>query len=170
MRTILTAAALVCAAGLAGAADTKFESKEGQFKAAFPGTEAPKTTMTKAGGLDLSITILEKDKKTGYAVIYSDMDPMKVQAAPAAKLLEGGEKGLVDNFKAKVTKSEVTTFKSNGKEYPAREIMAERDDLNLRLTLIMVDNRLYQVFVVGRKDVVGGKEADDFVKSVEITK
>lgn len=170
MRTILTAAVLACAGGLAAAADTKYESKEGQFKAAFPGAEAPKTTVTKAGGLDLSITIAEKDKKTGYAVIYSDLDAKAVQGAPAAKLLEGGQKGLADNFKAKIVNGTETQFKTNGKEYPAREIMAEKDDLSLRVTLILVDTRLYQVFVVGPKDVVTGKEADDFVKSVEITK
>ncbi len=118
MRTILTVAVLVCAGGLAAGQDKKFESKEGKFSAKFPGTEAPKTTVTKAGGLDLSITIVEKDKKTGFAVIYSDLSADVVKAAPAAKLLEGGEKGLADNFKAKVTKSGETKFTANGKDYP----------------------------------------------------
>lgn len=170
MRTILAATVLVCAGGLAAGQDKAFDSKEGRFSAKFPGTEAPKTTVTKAGGMDLSITIVEKDKKTGFAVIYSDLGADVVKAAPAAKLLEGGEKGLAENFKAKVTKSGETKFKANGKDYPAREIMAEKEDLHLRVTIILVDNRLYQVFVVGPKDLVTSKEADDFLKSFELAK
>ena len=93
-----------------------------------------------------------------------------IKAAPAGKLLEGGEKGLVDTFKATVTKAAETKFTSNGKDYPAREITAKKDDLNMRVTLILVDNRLYQVFVVGAKELVDGAEADAFMKSFELMK
>jgi hypothetical protein len=172
MRTLLAVAALAVGVGGLVAQDDKkadakaFESKDGKFKATFP-TE-PKEIKQKASGLDLVITIAEKGKDGGYAVIYSDMPAEVVKAAPAAKLLEGGEKGLVDNFKAKVTKSKETTF---GKQkYPAREILGEKDTLHLRVTIILADNRLYQVFVVGPKDMVTGKEADAFFESFEITK
>ncbi|MFM8274246.1 MAG: hypothetical protein ACKODX_18210 [Gemmata sp.] len=170
MRTMFTALAFVVFAGaLTATAADRYESKEGKYGAKFPGDEKPKSVSQKAGGLDLNITIVEKGKG-GFAVIYSDMPADVVKAAPAAKLLEGGEKGLVDNFKAKVTKSGETKFKSGDKEYPARDILAEKDDLNLRVTIILVDNRLYQVFVVGPKDMVTGKDADDFFKSFELTK
>ena len=169
MRTMLTVATLVLFVGALSADDKKFESKEGKFSAKFPGEDKPKAVSQKAGALDLYITIVEKSKG-GFAVIYSDMPADVVKAATPAKLLEGGEKGLVENFKAKVSKSGETKFKSNGKEYPAREIVAEKDDLHLRVTIVLVDNRLFQVFVVGPKDMVTGKEADDFFKSFELAK
>jgi hypothetical protein len=164
---MLAAAMLMLFTGLVVAQDKKFESKEGKFSAKFPGE--PKTVNQKAGGLDLSITIVEKGKG-GFAVIYSDMPADIVKGAPADKLLAGGEKGLVDNFKAKVTKSGEMKFKGNGKEYPGREILAEKDDLHLRVNIILVDNRLYQVFIVGPKEMVTGKEADEFIKSFELAK
>jgi hypothetical protein len=167
MRTILAAALLAaCAGGLAGQDKKdakKFESKDGKFTATFPAE--PKTITQKAGDLNLVITIVEKGK-TGYAVIYSDIPADKVKAAGPAKLLEGGEKGLVDQFKAKVTKSKETTV---GKQkYPAREIIGEKDDLHLRVTIILAENRLFQVFVVGPKETITAKEADDFFSSFEI--
>ncbi|AMV30291.1 hypothetical protein VT84_38220 [Gemmata sp. SH-PL17] len=170
MRTMFTVAALMVFVGTVGADDKKFESKEGKFSVKFPGDEKPKALTPKAGGLDLNITIVEKGKN-GFAVIYSDMPADVIKGATPPKLLEGGEKGLVDIFKAKVNKSAETKFKANGKEFPAREIFAEKDSLNLRVTLVLVENRLYQVFVVSEaKDVVTGKEAEDFVKSFELAK
>lgn len=168
LKTICTAAALLVFAGaLCGQEAKKYDSKEGKFGAKFPGE--PKTVSQKAGGLDLVITIVEKGSG-GYAVIYSDMPADVVKAAPAEKLLEGGEKGLVDNFKAKVTDSKKSEFESGGKKYPAREITAEKENLTLRIKIILVDNRLYQVFVVGPKEQATGKEADEFIKSFELAK
>ncbi|VTR90745.1 Uncharacterized protein OS=Pseudanabaena biceps PCC 7429 GN=Pse7429DRAFT_4512 PE=4 SV=1 [Gemmata massiliana] len=169
MRTMFTVAALVVFVGTVGADDKKFESKEGKFSVKFPGDEKPKVLAQKAGGLDLNITIAEKGK-SGFAVIYSDMPADVIKAATPSKLLEGGEKGLVDNFKAKVSKSAETKFTANGKDHPARDITAEKDDLHLQVKIILVDNRLYQVFVVGPKEAVAGKEAEEFLKSFELAK
>ncbi len=145
--------------------DKKYESKEGKFSAVFP--DKPMTQNTKAGGVDLNITIVEK-AGAGYAVIYSDLPADQVKAAKAKDLLDGGEKGLVTNFKAKVTKTKDSEF---GKQkYPAREIYGEKDSIQLRITIILADNRLYQVFVVGTKDAITAKETDEFFKSFEITK
>lgn len=158
---------IVLAGGFCTFADDakKFASKDGKFGAKFP--DEPKVITQKAGDIPMVITIVEKGKG-GFAVIYSDMPAEIVKAAPAAKLLEGGETGLVSNFKAKVTKSGEITFKSGDKKYPAREIIAEKDDLHLRVTIILAGNRLYQVFVVGPKELITGKEADEFFKSFEI--
>ena len=169
MRTILAAVVLVCAGGLAAAQEAKYESKEGRFRAKFPGKDEPKLTEAKADGMPLKIYMVEKDKKVAFAVIHSDLSADAAKAEPKV-LLEGGEKGLVDNFKAKVTKSGEVKFSSNGKDYPAREIVAEKEDLHLRVTIILAGNRLYQVFVAGPKDLVAGKEADEFLKSFELTK
>jgi hypothetical protein len=166
MRTALAAAVFILSAtGLAAQAAKTYESKEGKYAVGFPGT--PKTETKKSGAVDLNISIVEKGSG-GFAVIYSDMPAEVVKAAKPKDLLDGGEKGLVDNFKAKVSSSKNVEF---GKQkYPAREILAEKEEIHLRITIILADNRLYQVFVVGPKELTGGKEADEFFKSFEIKK
>ena len=153
------------AAGVGAQDDKKYESKEGRFRVAFPGT--PKTVTRKTNDIDVNIVIVGRGKG-GLAVIYSDLPPEKVKTAKPKDLLDGGEKGLINNFKAKVTSSKDVEF---GKEkYPARELVGEKDAVHLRITLVLAGNRLYQVFVAGPKELVNGKEADDFIKSFEITK
>lgn len=171
LKTVLTVAVMVVFAGALSGQDKKFDSKEGKFSAKFP--IEPKVVPQKAGGLDLYITIAEKEKekdKLGFAVIYCDLPPDVVKATPGKKLLEGGEKGLIENFKATVKSSSEAVFKANGKDYPARDILAEKDALTLRVRIIMVDARLYQVFVIGPKEQASGKEADDFLSSFELAK
>jgi hypothetical protein len=171
LKAIGTAVLLVAFAGALSGQDKKFDSKDGKFGAKFPGE--PKVVPQKAGALELTITLAEKEtdkNKIGFAVIYSDMPPDVVKGTTGKKLLEGGAKGLEENFKAKIVSSSETVFKANGKEYPERVILAEKDALSLRVRIIMVDARLYQVFVIGTKEQVAGKEADDFLASFELAK
>jgi hypothetical protein len=174
MRAVILAAAFVGLSGVVTAAEEKFESKAGKFTVTFPAK--PMTQTKKAStpeDADLEITLVEVDNGNGaLAIIYSDLPPAAVKGKKASEILAGGEKGLVDNFGAKVTMSKEIEF---GKQkLPAREITAEKVvgkmTLQLRITLVLNDNRLYQVFVVGSKAVVSGKEADNFFKTFEITK
>src|SRR5690349_21694196 len=101
---------LVVATGLQAQAEKKFESKEGKYSAAFPGT--PATNSKKVGDLTINTAAVDA-KGVAYMVIYSDLPADTVKSSKAEDILDGGEKGLVTNFKAKVTKSKPTTF---GKE------------------------------------------------------
>jgi hypothetical protein len=165
MRWVLAAVLVSLSVGLTGAADEKYSSKEGRYAVAFPAK--PALTNSKAGQIDLNIAIVDQGG-SGFAVIFSDLPAEAVKVAKPKDLLDGGEKGLINNFKAKVSQS--MDFEFGKDKWPAREIMAEKDNLQLRLTIILADNRLYQVFVVGSKDVVTGQAADAFFKSFEITK
>lgn len=166
MRTMLVVAAVaVCAAGLTGQDAKKYE-KDGKFTAKFP--NGPDQSMKAAGGLTLHIFIGEYEKGKGaYMVTYSDLPPAVLKAPKPEQVLESSEKGLTENFKAKITKSGATMF--GAKKYPAREITAEREDLNLRGTIVLVGGRLYQVFVFGSKEFTASKSADDFLASFAIT-
>lgn len=168
MRTLISALVLfACAAGLGARDGEKFASKDGRFAATFPGE--PKVSTNKAGATELTITIVEKDK-TGFAVIYSDIPADALKAAGADKVLEGGEKGLLANLKVTAKTSEKGTFKAGDKEHPTRAFVAEKGDKHFRVKLVLADTRLYQILVIGEKDVVNGKAADEFVKSFELTK
>ena len=165
MRAILAAVVFVgFAIGLAAQDVKKFESKEGKYSVGFPGT--PKMSTSKGGDIDVNIAIAEKGSG-GFAVMYSDL-PAEAAKQKSKDLLDGGQKGLVDNFKAKVTKS--TDVEFGKQKYPARQILAEKEAIHLRITIILAEKRLYQVFIVGQKEMVEGKEADEFVKSFEIVK
>jgi hypothetical protein len=167
MRTAL-AMAFMFACALTAAQDKtpeKYESKEGKYSVQFPGKPAKSTN--KAGGLELQIAMVQKGLG-GFLVIHTDLPAETVKVAKPKDLLDGGQKGLADNFKAKVTSAKDFEF---GKEkYPARELVAEKDQLHLRFQIILADNRLYQVLVVGPKDLTAGKEADAFFKSFDIAK
>ncbi|MBN9122020.1 MAG: hypothetical protein J0I06_23240 [Planctomycetes bacterium] len=166
MRTILAVTVLaVCAAGLTGQDDKKYE-KEGKFTAKFP--SAPIQDTKSAGGLTLHIFLADYEKgKGGFLVIYSDLPADKLKAPTPDQVLDSGKKALEDDFKLKNVKAEPTAV--GPKKYPGRTISGDREELNLRGQIVLVGNRLYQVYVFGPKDFVTGKEADDFLASFKIT-
>lgn len=151
--------------------EKKYESKAGKYKVIFPGT--PETTSKKVDDGELNSASVAKGGG-GFLVIYTDLSSDKLKETKPKELLASGEKGLVDNFKAKITTSKDIEY---GKQkFPARQIEAtavipdEAISINLRMTIILADNRLYQVFVFGPKDLAMGKEADKFFDSFEIVK
>jgi len=161
----------VLAVGLVGLAvgqEKKFAPKDGKFAVQFPG--APQSSTKSAQKTELHIYSVAKEKeKANFLVIYSDMPADVIKGSTPEAVLKTGEEGLVNFYKAKITKATETKFKSGGKEYPAREIVADKGDGQIRLLLILAGNRLYQVLVIGTKEQASGKEADDFIKSFEIT-
>ncbi len=135
----------------------------------FPGT--PATESKKAGELTLNTAAVEA-KGVAFMVIYTDLPAESVKASKSEEILDNGVKGLVDSFKAKVTKAQPTTF---GKEkFPSRNVTAEvkvdATALQLRLSLVLVNNRVYQVLAVGSPDAVGGAATEKFFDSFEIRK
>jgi hypothetical protein len=156
---------------VAASDEKKYESKAGRYKVTFPGT--PSISSKKVDDGELNIATVAANGG-GYLVIYTDLSADKLKETKPKELLESGEKGLVESFKAKITSSKDLEF---GKQkYPARQLTAEAFipdeaiNINLRMTIILADNRLYQVFVFGPKDLPKGKEADTFFESFEIAK
>jgi hypothetical protein len=171
MRSTFAAAAFALfVVGLAAAQEKdakpeKYVSKDGKYAVAFP--DKPTVESKKAGGLDLNSATAVKGT-AGFSVMYSDLPAEVVKASKPKELLDGGQKGIVGTFKAKPTSTR--DFELGKQKYPAREIVGEKDAVNLRIQIILADNRLYQVFVVGPKETVTGKDADAFFQSFEITK
>jgi len=170
MRTLIVACVLFTFAASvdAQAQDKKFVSKDGKFEAKFP--LEPMTESKKVGDSTMVSTAVET-KGVGYMVIYADL-PAGAAKAKAEDILAGGEKGLVDDFKATVTKSTPTMF---GKDkLPARDVTAEvvieKMVLRLRLKLVVVNGRLYQVIAIGTKESIVSKDVDTFFESFEIVK
>jgi hypothetical protein len=165
MRTILAVAVLaVCAAGLTAQDDKKYE-KEGKFTAKFP--NGPMQQTKSVAGLTLHMFIADHDKgKGGYLVVYADLPVDKVKAPTPDQVLDSGKKALEDDFKLKNVKAEPTTV--GAKKHPGRKISGDREDLNLRGTIVLVGTRLYQAYVFGSKEFVASKEATEFLDSFAI--
>ncbi len=166
MRTILAIAVLgACVVGL-NAEDAKKYEKDGKFTAKFP--SPPELQSKSAGGLKLNIAVADAGGgKGGYMITYSDIPADKLKAPTPEQVLESSEKGLAENFKAKITKSSAVPV--GPKKYPAREITAERDDFHLRGTIVLAGERLYQVYTFGSKEFTSSKEASDFLASFAVT-
>jgi len=172
MRVLLAFVLLASANAAISAQDGKpYESKAGKYKVTFPDT--PMTSSKKADDGELNVASAAF-KGGGFMIIYTDLNADKLKEVKPKDILMGGEKGLVENFKPKITSSKDIEF---GKQkFPARQIegeafLAEEGiSINLRLTLILADNRLYQVFVFGPKDLPKAKEAEKFFDTFEITK
>jgi hypothetical protein len=172
MRRCAAMALVLLLGAVVSAQDNKpFESKTGKFKAVFP--EAPTTSTKKVEDGELNIASATF-KGGAFMVIYTDLNTEQLKDIKPKEILTGGEKGFIESLKAKVTTTKDIEF---GKQkFPARQIEGEAflaeegSRLNIRLTLILAENRLYQVFVFGPKDLPKGKEADKFFESFEIAK
>lgn len=169
MRALVAAAAVLVISGGLSAQDKKFESRAGKYAVAFPGE--PKVESKKAGEVTMNTAAIDA-KGVAYMVIYSDLPADAIKTTKADEILESGEKGLVASFKARGVKSQATTF---GKDkHPARtvtaEVLVDTTTLQLRVTLVLVEGRLYQVVAIGPKDGVTGQPGDKFFDSFEIKK
>jgi hypothetical protein len=169
MRKILAVMALAILTATLTAQEKVDTAKDGKFNAKFPGNPA-KFTKT-AGGLTLTAVRSVDEKNRGeYVVFYSDIAPEVLKASQPTQVLEAAENSLKDDFKAKITKSTASTVGT--KKYPAREIEAEKVDITgewkIRGKIVLVGNRLYQVYARGTEDFRMSKDADAFLASFEI--
>jgi hypothetical protein len=168
MRTVLAIGLLTVCALTAGAQEPALhESKDGRFAAKFPLQPGSSVTnqKVKVAGIELALWTSER-ATSAYSVACCDLTTDALKDSPAAKVLEKSEQGFVAQTKMKVSGSKATTF--GPKAYPAREFFADREGAQVRVLLVLAETRLYQVYVIGAKDTVTGKEVDDFFASFVI--
>ncbi len=164
MRLLIAVAGLCVLAAGAAAQDAKYESKAGRYLVAFPGK--PTVKSQKAGDIELNIASVEKGAG-GFLVMYSDQPEAAAKQTPK-EVLDASEQGLLDSFKTKAITSKEVTFGKGS--LSGREVIARQAETYLRVRLVLVERRLYQVFVVGPKELTESKEADAYFASFEVTK
>lgn len=168
MRQVLVALALLLGAALtASAADEKFVSKDGKFKIQFPdGGKVEKDKKSAGGGIDMIFAIV-KDGEKAYVAMYMDL-PEAAKDIPAKMILDGAEKGSVQQSGGKIESSKDIEF---GKEkYPGRDFVADKDGNKIKTRVVIVGTRVYVIAVGGPKDFATSKEGTKFLESFEITK
>src|SRR5215207_1120580 len=99
MRMLLASCVLVLFTGAGLQAQDKKYEKEGKFTAKFP--NGPEQLTKSAGGLTVRAFVADYEKgKGGFLVTYSDLPAEGLKAPKPEQVLESGEKGLAENFKA----------------------------------------------------------------------
>jgi hypothetical protein len=142
----------------------EFVSKDGKYKATFPGKVETKESTAKEGGATIyNATALPKPGKL-FSVVYFDL-PVEI---PADKVKETLPMFLAGIKGKSLSDKEVTIGKD---KLPGREAVYEMKGAHIRMLILLDGKRVYQVMVGGpTKEDVATKEADSFIKSFEITK
>ncbi len=166
MKWALPCLSLLCVVALGQADDkwAKVEPKDGNCEIQFPGKATEKVDDKNKS---TQVTLELMDGKAVYMLQFNDM-PNKIpidQADVVKKIFDGGQSGLTNALKGKITKSDDSKF---GK-YPARDIDMEVPMLGLyRVKLVLTGDKLYQVTAAGPTDFVKGDDVKKFMESFKI--
>ena len=165
MRRSIALAVLLLAPFSATAADKKYESESGKYKAAFPAGDVKENTGT-AGGLATQQSILQA-KGREFEVLFADL-PEAAKTLDPKVIFDGGEQGALKDNKRKRLAS--ITFEYGADKLPAREFTVKEGKVVARAVMILKDNRLYVLTMTGPDNFTTAKEAYTFFESFEFTK
>jgi hypothetical protein len=171
---IVITAAILLVTNFQAKGPKPYESKAGKFKVVFPGEPEVSTKKTEDNE-NLFMACYSPPGGGGFFVIYSDLKGDKLKNSKPKEILNSGKEGLIESVKAEIKKS--TEIEFGRQKFPALRIEGEatfpgeKTKVNLNMTIILThENRLYQVFVFGSKDLASSKDAEKFLNSFEIAK
>jgi hypothetical protein len=147
-----------------------FTWEAGKCSALLPGTpklEKKTTTLPDGGTLDIYIQLVDKGNRA-YILSYLDAPALASAADDVIqKALDNGRDQAAANLGGKV----VSDTKRKLGTYPGREIHIEAPGLGLyRARMYLVRGRLYQIVVLGPRDVALSKESTSYLDSFKLTK
>jgi hypothetical protein len=146
-----------------------FHSKEGNYEVQLPGSpqENRNSVKTSVGTVYVVLAILEVKKHEGYYVGFSELPEAVIKSETEDRRLDNARDGAVSNSRGKL-KSE-KQIKLDG--HKGRELEIEVDGKTLiRARLYHVNNRLYQVMVVGSRELVASADTGKFLDSFKLVK
>jgi hypothetical protein len=149
----------------------KFTSEEGGFSVQVPGDmkETVKNIKAPGGKEEMQRTYTyAPNPNTVYLILARDMAALKNASPETVNMaLENGRKAAEQSLKGKLLNEKKLTL---GK-YPGLEFQIESAKLGVyRSRVYIVDGRMYQVTVMGPKDVVTSKTADEYMQSFKLEK
>ena len=159
--------ALLISAHAEAAPFKDFTSNVSGFKVQLP--SPPKKDTQTAAGVDVkTYTVQENDG--AYVVAVAEIPiPAGESAAKIEARLDGARDGMVRNIHAKLKSSSRITL--NGR-YPGREVQATLPNKKgiVRAKIFIVDQRLYQVLVIGTTSWATSDDANRFLNSFALTR
>jgi hypothetical protein len=152
----------------------EFSPEEGGFTILLPGVPKEQTRKEKGpGGKEEStlhlFTVDLKTSTSAYQVAYTvDPNLAKADADALKGMLERVRRGAEDSLRGKLLSEKKITLEE---KYPGVEIQVEIPEGRVyRSRVYVVEDRLYQMTVLGPKDVTQSKEADQFLDSFKLSK
>jgi hypothetical protein len=166
----LTLSALLAVQEKAAPELKEFSSKEGGFTVLLPGT--PQEHISKTGGAEgkeiVNHVFTVKHGSATYTVAYL-IDPILAKGKPedSKKWLESASKAAEATLKGKLLSEKPITLET----HPGVEFQLEIPGSGIyRSRAYIVNDRLYQVTVLGPKELAQGKEADRILDSFKLMK
>ena len=151
-------------------ASKEFRSQEGKFSIMAPLSlkESDQTVSTQVGKI-VAHMFMAETTDVAYVVGYADYPLEIVRQSNADLILNGASNGAVSNVNGKLVIQNVISLQS----YPGREIVADvktpdGKDGTMKGRIYIVDNRLYQVYVIATKGKVETTKIDDFLNSFKL--
>ncbi len=170
-RTLLAVCGVCFLAGwaLAQQPGEAFAPKDGKFTVRFPGKpkETPQTAKSALGDLKVFTATYATADGNAYLASYTDFPPGTAKPENRNTLLDGVRDGLKGKDGEILADNEIELGKD---KLPAREYEVKKGKQVIRFRVVLRDDRLYQVAVVGTADFVSGKEAKGFLESFALTK
>ncbi len=146
----------------------EFHSDAGRFKVLMPG-KPPVTELKTPAGI---MHVVQVETKTGaYLAGWIDLPLDAADTAEKAQArLDRARDGMIASIKGKLLREKKITLED---KHPGRDLLADvsaPDQGRLRGRLFLVENRLYQVIVVGTRGFTESEEADRVLDSFALTK
>lgn len=144
-----------------------YQSSRGRFTVSFPGEpeEGVQTLTSHDGDIDLYM-YSAGSKKIGFVVAYADYPDSVFKKRSIKEILDGAVDGAVNNVGGKLLDEIELEYEG----YPGREIEVSvgSKKASVRARIYLVDKRLYQLMVVGKRDQVTESRVYDFFDSFVI--
>jgi hypothetical protein len=141
---------------------SEFASKEGKFKASFPGT--PRERTQSALGMKFKMFLLEEADGI-FGVAYFDLPAgIGSNGKQADTALTNARDGMLRNMNATLIKEDRITLQG---KYPGREIRADVPSKGAEMycSIYLVNNRAYQVLILGKTEWLSSDKARKFLNS-----
>ncbi len=164
LAAVVTVGCLGC-----GSKPSLYTSAAGKYSVMLPGrpTEKDENVATPIGPITAHTAIAEDGRRVGYGVVFADYPPNLVQSGNVDAILEGACNGKVAAISGQIT--DKRTIAVDG--HPGRRIRFNArvpEEANGISKIFLVNNRLYDVFVVGTPATLDATAADAFLDSFKL--
>jgi hypothetical protein len=138
-----------------------FASKDGGFTVHMP--NAPKdpkkqVVKTSTGELNVTLVIAEGRHDSYFVVSYGDFPRAKLKQGEEEKRLDQACNGAAESLRGEIRHEE--PIKLEGR-HPGRAFVIRKDGAVIaKMRIYLVENRLYQVMVLGKGPIFSSKEKD----------
>ena len=151
--------------------DSKYEPSGGNYSIQMPTGKVLESTSEIAipgGKTTLTMATVEVGKDVAFMVMYNEYPP-EVSKVKPEDILKGCANGLKTKERSVVSEKDISISVGDAK-YPGKEMQVSKGATYLNARMYLVGNRLYQIMVIGPKDVVNNAETTAYLDSFAVTK